>query len=288
MRVIQLSDVHFGAVDRPALEAATAYVADARADLLMITGDLTLNGLPEEFRAAQAWLERLPGPMLVTPGNHDTPYWNIPLRAFQPFQRYRRYIGTPQASRIDLPGLHARMINTSRGFQPRLDWSKGAVNLGLAQAAVTAVCDHPPADMRIIGCHHPLVEVAGSPVTGDVHRGQAAARLLCEAGVDVILTGHVHNPFAVALPFGDEKTYAVGAGTLSTRTRGVPPGFNILDINAAAVEVTAMAWMEDQLQPWRVWTLPRRSAPAGTAPAAILSRAEVVVQVEGPGETAGP
>lgn len=288
MRVIQLSDVHFGAVDASALDAATEYTLAAGADLLMITGDLTLNGLPEEFRAAEAWLERLPNPMLVTPGNHDTPYWNIPLRALQPFHRYRRYVGTPQASRIDLPGLHARMINTARGFQPRLDWSKGAVNLQLARSAVEAVSAFAPDELRMIGCHHPLVEVAGSPVTGDVHRGQAAARMFCRQGVDLVLTGHVHNPFAVALPFGDEKTYAVGAGTLSLRTRGVPPGFNVLDVTPAAVDVTAMGWTGAALEPWRVWTLPRRSAPAGAAPAPRLSRAEVVLKDEGPGVAAGP
>jgi hypothetical protein len=32
---------------------------------------------------------------LVTPGNHDTPYWNLVLRALAPFNRYRRYIGPP-------------------------------------------------------------------------------------------------------------------------------------------------------------------------------------------------
>ena len=287
MRVIQLSDIHFGAVDRPALEAATAYVADARADLLMITGDLTMNGLPKEFREAEAWLERLPNPMLVTPGNHDTPYWNLPLRALEPFNRYRRYIGAPQASRIDLDGLHARMVNTSRGFQPRLDWSKGAVNLQLARAAVEAISGFPADALRIVGCHHPLVEVEGSPVTGDVHRGQAAAQLFCSGGVDLVLSGHVHNPFAVALPFCDGLTYAVGAGTLSLRTRGAPAGFNVLEVSPAAVEVTALGWNGAAYETWRAWTLPRRSAPVGAAPAPRLSKADVVLKDEEPDATAG-
>ena len=288
MRVVQLSDVHFGAADGPAVEAATEFVATAGADLLMITGDLTLNGLPREFRAAEAWLARLPQPLLVTPGNHDTPYWNIPLRAIEPFNRYRRYVGAPQASRFDIDGLHARMINTARGFQPRLDWSKGAVNLHLARAAVQALTEGPGKDLRIIGCHHPLVEVAGSPVTGDVHRGQAAARIFCEGGVDLVLTGHVHNPFAVALPFCDGRTYAVGAGTLSRRVRGAPPGFNVLEITSTAVVVTAMGWSGSAYETWREWTLPRRGAPEGAAPVAKLSRAEVVLKDEGPSADAGP
>ena len=288
MRVVQLSDIHFGGEDAAAVEAAAAFTINAGAALVMVTGDLTLNGLPGEFRAAERWLARLPQPLLVTPGNHDTPYWNLPLRALQPFARYRRFIGAPGASRYDTEGLHARMINTARGAQPRFDWSKGAVDLRLARAAVEAVSAYPGDELRLIGCHHPLVEVEGSPVTGDVHRGQAAARVFCDGGVDLVLTGHVHNPFAVALPFCDGMTYAVGAGTLSLRTRGAPPGFNMLDIGDAAVEVTAMAWTASGLETWRTWRLPRRSAPAGVAPPARLSRAEVILKDEGPGEIAEP
>ena len=103
-----------------------------------------------------------------------------------------------------------------------------------------------------------------------------------------MLTGHVHNPFAVALPFGDGQTYAVGAGTLSVRTRGTPPGFNVLDVSPACVEVTAYGWTGEALEVHRVWRLPRRAAPEGAAPEAKLSRAGVVVQSEGPGVAAEP
>ena len=282
MRIIQLSDVHFGAEDAPAVNAATAYVATAEADLLMITGDLTLNGLPQEFRAAEHWLTRLPQPLLVTPGNHDTPYWNLLLRTLEPFKRYRRFIGQPSSSRYDAPGLHARMINTSRGAQPRLDWSKGAVNLDLARTACAALTEGAAEEIRIIGCHHPLVEVSGSPVSGDVHRGQAAARLLCEGGVDLVLSGHVHKPFAVALPFGDGLSYAVGAGTLSLRTREVSAGFNVLDVTSSEVTVTALGWTGSSYETYQEWRLPRRSAPEGQAPPAKLSSAEILLRPDGP------
>ena len=288
MRIVQLSDIHFGGEDARALQAATDHVAAASPDLVMVTGDLTLNGLSREFRSAERWLARLPKPLLVTPGNHDTPYWNLPLRALQPFKRYRRFIGQPSASRYDTEGLHARTINTSRGAQPRFDWSKGAVSLRLANAAVEAITAFPAEDLRIIGCHHPLMEITGTPVTGGVHRGQTAAQLFCERGVDIVLSGHVHNPFAVALPFGDGLTYAVGAGTLSVRTRGTPPGFNVLDVSPACVAVTAWGWTGASLEIHHVWRLPRRAAPKGAAPTARLSEAEVVVQSEGPGVATEP
>ena len=286
MRIVQLSDIHFGGEDVEASEAAVAYANDAAPVLTVVTGDLTLNGLPGEFRAAEAWLDRLPRPMAVTPGNHDTPYWNIPLRAIQPFQRYRRWIGPPTASRFDAEGLHVRLINTARGAQPRLDWSKGAVGMGLAHTVARGLAAEPADALRVVACHHPLMEIAGAPVTGGVHRGRAAARLFCLDGVDLVMTGHVHNPFAAALPFCDGMTYAVGAGTLSRRLRGSPPGFNVLEVDAQAVRVTAMGWTDGGWTSYRDWVLPRRSCPPADRPFAKLSRAEIVPTPPEPDEDA--
>lgn len=260
VRLIHLTDIHFGGEIAAAVEAAIAYANEADPDLVVVTGDLTLNGLPREFVSAARWLGRLPQPRLATPGNHDTPYWNIPLRALVPFARYRRYIGDPSWSAYDGDGLSARAMNTSRGFQPRPDWSKGAVNLQVARrVAASMQAEASPGALRVAACHHPLVEATGAPVTGGVHRGDVAAQVLAEGGVDLILTGHVHNPFAVPLPFADQRTYAVGGGTLSQRLRGAPASFNVIEVDAGTIKVTALGWSGSHFEPYRTWSLDRRA-----------------------------
>jgi len=109
LRIAHLSDIHFGGELREAAEAAVFAVADLAPTVTAVTGDLTLNGLPREFRAARDWLSRLPGPLVVTPGNHDTPYWNLPLRALTPFRRYRHHIGSAGGEAFDAPGLSLRL-----------------------------------------------------------------------------------------------------------------------------------------------------------------------------------
>jgi 3',5'-cyclic AMP phosphodiesterase CpdA len=257
-RLIHLSDIHFGAEIRPAVDAALDYLQIDPPDLIVVTGDLTLNGLPREFRAAAAWRRRLPEPAILTPGNHDTPYWNIPLRALRPFDRYRRYIGPPRSTGFDSPGLAVRTINTARGAQPRPDWSKGAISLAATTAAISEMALRPAATLKVVGCHHPLIDVQGVSVTGAVHRGVEAAQRFADGGIDLVLTGHVHVPFAFALPFGDEKTYAVGAGTLSRRTRGSPPSFNVIEAAGHDIVVTAMAWTGAAFAPDQQWRLERR------------------------------
>jgi 3',5'-cyclic AMP phosphodiesterase CpdA len=257
-RILHFTDIHFGGEDVAAVEGALAYAAKDPPLLSVVTGDLTLNGLPREFRAAAAWLARLPPPWRATPGNHDTPYWNLLLRALTPFHRYRRYIGRISGEQFFDADLSLRMINTSRGAQPRPDWSKGAVNLAVADEAAAALRAGAPGALRVVACHHPLVEAVDAPVTGGVHRGDLAARRLAAGGVDLILTGHVHNPFATPLPYGDRHTYAVGAGTLSQRLRGAPASFNCISFDQDCATVTCMAWTGSHFEPWRTWGLPRR------------------------------
>ena len=264
VRVLQLSDIHFGGEDAAAVAAAAAYARDDKPDLVVLTGDLTLNGLPREFEAAAAWMQTLPKPCIATPGNHDTPYWNIPMRALFPFGRYRKWIGEPFGEDFDAPGLRLRTINTARGAQPRPDWSKGAIDLDLCREAAREMAAGHDGALRLVACHHPLVEAINTPVSGGVHRGEEAAGILCAGGVDAILTGHVHNPFAMPLGgCGDGRTYAIGAGTLSIRTRGTPAGFNCITSDDDTLTVTAMGWTGSHFEPYRTWALPRRTvAPA--------------------------
>ncbi len=257
-RVIQLSDIHFGGENGAATEAALQYALDWKPDLTLVTGDITLNGLPREFAAAKGWLDRLPKPWLCTPGNHDTPYWNLVLRAAIPFARYRRYVGPAFGEQAAVSDLLAQTLTTARGAQPRLDWSKGAINLEACHRAVAQMASGPANALRIVACHHPLIEAIGVPVTGGVHRGAEAAAILAEGGVDAILTGHVHNPFAVPLACADGKTYAIGAGTLSQRVRGTPPSFNQLCTSEDTLTVEAMGWTGSHFEPYRTWALPRR------------------------------
>ena len=256
IRLAHLSDIHFGGENPPAVEAAIEDVGAFAPHLTIITGDLTKNGKPHEFAAARAWLARLPRPLMVTPGNHDTPYLNLILRALTPFNRYRRYIGEPAEAFFDRLGLSARSINSARGAQPRLDWSKGALNLERIERVANELAARTNA-LKVFGCHHPLIDLPGMPVTGGVHRGKAAAALLEQAGVNLILTGHVHNPFALALETGPTPCYAIGAGTLSQRTRGTPAGFNLIEADEATVNVTALAWTGAAFEIFRAWPLPR-------------------------------
>src|SRR3954463_7318803 len=70
-RLAHLSDLHFGRVDPAAVEGLVRSLEDARPDLIVVSGDFTQSARTGEFRAARAFLDRLPAPTFAVPGNHD-------------------------------------------------------------------------------------------------------------------------------------------------------------------------------------------------------------------------
>ncbi len=263
LRLFHASDIHFGGENEAAVAGAARWMADNPVDLAILSGDLTREGQPREFEAARAWIDTLPCGVVVTAGNHDVPYFNIPYRALMPWKRVDRWMGDLKAP-PPTPGLAYAGVNTARGVQPRANWSKGQISQAQVRKAIGRVRSGDDGALKLVTCHHPLMEVLGGPMTGNVWGGRTAAEAFTASGVDIVLTGHIHTPFVSPYPFGDGRTYAVGAGTLSIRERGVAPSFNCLEVEADCVTVTAMTWQGTHYEPHRTWRVDRRTPEAAS------------------------
>lgn len=258
LRLVHLSDIHFGGEHREAVAGTAAWIAEHRPDLAVITGDVTREGEEREFAAAGAWINSLAVESFVVPGNHDTPYFDVARRLFAPWERYERHFGPLTETVLQREDLAIARINTARGVQLRTNWSKGAISDRQVTGAIRALAPAPAKALKIVACHHPLVEMIGGPMSGQVHGGHDAALALSNARIDLVLTGHVHAPFALPYPGGDGHTWAVGASTLSVRERGSPIGFNCIEVEADIVRVTALGWTGSHFEPWRTWSINRR------------------------------
>ena len=73
--IAHLSDTHFGATpeapDRVRRVLDTLLAMDPRPDVLLHTGDVADHGLPGEYAEAVEVLSAWPGPLPISPGNHD-------------------------------------------------------------------------------------------------------------------------------------------------------------------------------------------------------------------------
>jgi len=268
-RLLQFSDVHFGCEHVHAVAAALDYAHATPHDLVLITGDITQQGFPGEFAAAGEWIRAMPQPVFVTVGNHDVPYWDVMARLFWPWRAFERATGHPAHDHeFRRDNLMVRGVTTARGWQARPNWSKGVIDLDQTRRAAEALRNAPIGALRVLACHHPLIEMIGAPMTGEVKRGDKAALIFAEAGVDLITTGHVHVPFALGIDLSDRCSYAIGCGTLSHRERGAPPSFNRIEWDAHEIVVTAVVWTGQRFEDHQTWRLPRRqdTRRAETAP----------------------
>lgn len=243
IRLAQLSDLHFGREDVVAIANAGRYILETRPDAVLICGDLTQKGRKSEFEAARRWIDELPGEKLVVPGNHDTPMFNIATRVSAPFERFEDYFGDLTAP-LDIGGRAISGLNTARGWQFRRNWAEGSVDLGDLEA-LAAQDSSNAADILI--CHHPFMSMPGAALRTRTRRGRRASRLTATGAPFLALFGHVHTPSAIYHGDEDDGYLAVSSGTLSTRLRQSPPGFNMVSISSDRILVEGVYTKGDRI-----------------------------------------
>ena len=219
-----ISDLHFGAQDHAALAWLASDIAQARPDGVICTGDLTMRGTQREFDAAADYLTSLPVPVSIEPGNHDMPYyWEMLTRLRHPFARFD---AMRARAHHPVPGVTLASLPTVTPAQWRLNWSKGHVGRQALSAALQHLAGAQ--GLKLVACHHPLVD-ADTQGSGSTRGGQRALAMLAAAGVDAVLSGHVHDPFDLMVDTANGPIRIIGAGTLSERTRTSAASYNRLD-----------------------------------------------------------
>jgi 3',5'-cyclic AMP phosphodiesterase CpdA len=225
--LFHVSDLHFGHEDREALDWFAGEIAQARPDAVICTGDLTMRGTRREFAAAREWLAALDVPVMIEPGNHDVPYYYNPVaRLFWPYREYDA-LRAALSRDISLPEVEVVSLRTISRAQFRLNQSKGKVKQASLESALARLASHAEKPLRLVACHHPLIE-ADTQATASTHGGRQALAALARAGADAVLSGHVHDAFDKKVEIDGHAIRMIGAGTLSERVRTTAPGYNRL------------------------------------------------------------
>lgn len=237
--IAHLSDPHFGTEDPAVLAGLLDEIETSRPSLVALSGDLTQRATTAQFRAARDFLDRLTVPYLVVPGNHDVPLYDVVRRFFDPLGRYRHQITDDLAPSYLDDTFAVAGIATAHGFT-----LKGGRVTTAQLAAATASLAKATTQWRVIVAHHPFVgpERAEADLVEHREQGLVAFR---HAGVQLILTGHLHISFSDDAAMRDEEhqMIAVHAGTCtSTRTRGEPNNYNRIMVDGDEVAVLVRMW----------------------------------------------
>lgn len=242
--VAHISDLHFGRHDAAIVDALIAQFGEMRPHLVVLSGDLTQRARSAEFAQAKHFIDRITAPVVIVPGNHDIPLYNVMHRFFSPLDKYRRHIREASNGEWYVDDELAVLgLNTARS----LTWKAGRVSIdqmGLIRRCFEHV---PQAAWRIVVTHHPIASAHGEPRIELAGRATLALRAIADAGVHLLLSGHHHRPTS-GHPASDllvhETVLVVHAGTtVSTRTcEGEGNSYNLVCLDGPHATVDVMRW----------------------------------------------
>jgi 3',5'-cyclic AMP phosphodiesterase CpdA len=237
--------MHFGS-DEPLVTADLVKSVQAiNPDLVVLSGDFTQRARHWQFKAARDFVNRLPEPKLVIPGNHDMPLFNIVARLFWPFSGYRKFIeplGVAGAAYRD-EEMAVFGLNTARRFTGK----NGRISGEQIAEIEKFFTELGEGVTRILVTHHPMGQVANEVFVDLAFGSQLALPRVAHAGVQMLVSGHHHRCLSGTIEETEnkEQVLIVYAGTAnSTRTReGDGNTYNLIHIDGFDVRIQVMRWV---------------------------------------------
>ncbi len=280
MRVLQLSDVHFGRHAIAAyLTAIASRIEQRRYDVVVMAGDLTQRNFRSQFRSSKDFLDqtRKYAEVFTVPGNHDVAWWWKPLGlgfTWPMYRGYRKWIADDLEPVLRVPGVTFVGINSCHGVRPWTLTARmrdlsvvGAVRPAQWERARAAFDASPAGDLKVLVFHHNLLRGDLSNRWGLVNRADGIAQA-ASTGADLVLNGHDHqtrieavdvalggptgasldSPGAPASAATLQRLIVSHSTTLCDRTRGgLPSAFQEIEITPAEVRIRACVWSKDAL-----------------------------------------
>jgi len=241
--LIHLSDLHFGTVDAIIIPALLDFIRVTRPNLVAISGDLTQRARTAQFVEARKFLDAISFPKLVVPGNHDVPLHNVLARLFRMLDRFRRFISEDLEPFYVDDEIAVAGVNTARA----LTGKNGRISRQQVEKLWARFEAVPPSHIKIVVTHHPFDLPPG--IKGDrvVLRSRAAIKILARIPVDMLLAGHFHvagtSRSTTRYKIDNFSALIVASGTtISTRGRGQPNSFNLIQIESPLATIIRYDW----------------------------------------------
>jgi 3',5'-cyclic AMP phosphodiesterase CpdA len=230
--LLQISDTHFGTEQARVADALATLARQQRPDVIVLSGDITQRATRAQFRAARDFMDRLGAPLLAIPGNHDLPLFDLWTRLRSPYARHIEAFGAVLEPVHATLGLLVVCVNTTRVWRHH----RGEISASQIERVARLLASAGDGQLRVVVVHQPAA-VTRTQDTHNLLLGHAAAlQRWAAAGADVVMGGHIHLPYVMALQGLARPMWVVQAGTaVSTRVRkGVPNSVNLLRWDARA------------------------------------------------------
>ncbi|WP_108502309.1 metallophosphoesterase family protein [Paracoccus indicus] len=184
-RILHLTDLHFGFHRSELIGPLLNRIEALRPDLVVVSGDITHRGLPAQMDLAQDFLSRISAPVMLMPGNHDVPLLNPIARLFWPFAGFREHFGPDLTPTAQVGQARVFALNSADPYA----WQRGKIRRGEIGRVIGGI---DPAATNVVALHHPMQQLPGIDKQ-PARRAEEAMDRLQDAGVHVVLSGHLHR-----------------------------------------------------------------------------------------------
>ncbi|MEM3577641.1 MAG: metallophosphoesterase [Candidatus Bathyarchaeia archaeon] len=221
MLLAQISDVHCGPMlRRETLRTAIKEINGLSPNVVLVTGDLTENGLISEFTDASKELKRLKTKKVIyLSGNHD--YRSTGYLLFREFFPFSQVTETDDAVIVVLSSARPDRDDGEVGHRQNL-WLEKTL-------------EEYKDKVKIVTIHHHIIPVpdTGADQITIVDAGDVL-RSLVKSKVDLVLCGHRHRPWRWKI----EDMLVVHAGSVSCeKLRGFfCNSYNVVEIKGRKVD----------------------------------------------------
>ena len=248
--ILHITDTHFGAERPEVVRGLIELAREQRPSLVVLSGDVTQRARRAQFDAARAFVDELCAAcgidaqrdVLIIPGNHDIPLFNLPLRVLDPYGHYVRAFGTRLEPLIRRPDVWLIGVNTTRPWRHK----HGELSSAQIERVAARLRAAPAGALRVVVTHQPLMVVERED-RRDLVRGHAAAiRAWAGAGADLFLSGHTHQSFVAPVLGAKRRAWVVQTGTaVSSRFREHVP--NSVHLIEWAGDASRHGWTVERL-----------------------------------------
>lgn len=219
--ILHLSDTHFGTEQPEVSVALMQLTKEVQPDVAILSGDVTQRARRGQFAAARHFIDALTVPVkLVIPGNHDIPLFNLVARLFNPYGNYSRAFGPDLEPQFSNKNLLVICVNTTKPSRHK----DGEVSAQQIERVCQQLQQALPDQLRIVTVHQPVFVERDSDRENLLHGYQQAIQAWAAAGVDLVLSGHIHLAYVRNLREQQQdlprQVWTVSAGTaISKRVR---------------------------------------------------------------------
>ncbi len=277
MRIIHISDFHFTKLtanplrlfpkrifshlnwllrrkkefDETQVENLPALFEDLNVDLVLFGGDFSSSSMPEEFKQAKTFVQRIKSPWIAIPGNHD----QYTVRSYQKKRFFESFANKkPDLASLKKEGVEAHKIS-KRWWVVAMDTAKPTCitsSEGTFSKALEAQLEHllgqiPKDDKIILLNHYPFF--AQEDPKKALKRGEHLEKLLRRhSNISLYLHGHTHR-HSIADLRPDGLPIVLDSGSCSLKNKGT---WNLIDLEPAGCTVSTYhlkgSWEKENTQ----------------------------------------